>query len=103
LSEVTPNQLKNTGVNIMTEQAKGQTVSNPVKAVVSRIDDPSYTLFDEDLEYCHCDFKDEIIEDSCIYLNTLHQGDHFKTIILSKVDAIAIAKKFKLTADDLSC
>ncbi len=87
----------------MENDQEKQTVSNPVEAVLSRIDDPNYIFFDDELEYCHCDFKEEVINDSCIYLNTLHQGDHFKTIMISKVDAISIARKFKLTADDLSC
>ena len=84
----------------MQEDEKQPTVASPIKSVVSRIDDPSYSFFDDEVEYCHCDFGNEIIDDSCIYLTTSHPT---KTIMLSKVDAIAIAKKFNLTELDLSC
>jgi hypothetical protein len=76
------------------------TVSNPLEHVVSRIDDPSYKFFDDEVEYCHCDFRDEAIDDSCIYLTA---SNPTKTIMLSKADAIAIARKFNLTSLDLSC
>ena len=85
---------------IYTLDEKQPTVASPIEPVVSRIDDPEYVFFDDEVEYCHCDFGGEIIDDSCIYLTA---SNPTKTIMLSKVDAIAIARKFNLTSLDLSC
>ncbi len=48
------------------------TVNNPVEPVVSRIDDPNYVFLDDKVSYCHSDFNEEIVDDSCIYLDVEH-------------------------------
>lgn len=84
-----------------------------LSGVVSRIDDPNYKFFDVGVSYSHKDFAtDNAKDNSCIYLDVEydewqgHQDGYTKselTMMISKVDAIAIAKKFKLTSLDLSC
>ncbi len=88
------------------------TDSNPLEHVVSSIDDADYKFFDNGMSYSHKDFStDNVKNNSCIYLDIEydewqgHQDGYKKgelTIMLSKVDAIAIARKFNLTSLDLS-
>ncbi len=88
-------------------------VASPIEPVVSRIDSPDYKFFDKGIGYSHKDFTVENIKpESCIYLDveydewTGHLDGYQKselTIMISKSDAVAIARKFNLTELDLSC
>jgi hypothetical protein len=91
---------------------KKQTVSNPLEHVVSRID--THRFFDLEVSYSHVDFSGKADDDSCIYLDIKYDMDELLyrteeedgeqvTMMLNKKDIIEIAKRFKLTADDLSC
>jgi hypothetical protein len=89
------------------------TVSNPVEVAVSRVPlSFNYKFFDKGISYSHKDFTaGSINHESCIYLDveydewTGHLDGYKKselTIMLSKDDAVAIARKFNLSEDDLS-
>tara|TARA_R100000951_G_scaffold91472_1_gene79839 strand:+ start:7820 stop:8053 length:234 start_codon:yes stop_codon:yes gene_type:complete len=74
------------------------------------IDD--HEFYDEKIEYSHSDFQEErnINDESCIYLDLMSDKwsdskgwDRVRcTAMLSKRDAIMIAKKFKLSVNDLA-
>ena len=70
-----------------------------------------HVFFDESICYSHADFNNEVIADNCIYLDVEHdvwngnldgwsKGE--VTAMISRSDAVAIARKFKLTPEDLN-
>ncbi|MGB2264814.1 MAG: hypothetical protein ACPH3C_06480, partial [Glaciecola sp.] len=71
--------------DVVNEQVDEQVIDNHNKPELRAIDDPGYVFIDDDVCYSHCDFRGDAIDDSCIYLNTIHNGEHLKTIMIGKI------------------